>query len=124
MELITILVTCMFVLVAVFQVLLALGFPLGEYALGGYHKILPKGLRLMSGVNAVVLLFMGFIFLQHTNIIEGISVLPTNLLVWIVTVFLGLNTIANLVSRSKKERLVMTPLSGLTFILCLIIVLS
>lgn len=124
MGILSIFVAIILGLVAVFQVLLSLGFPFGEYAMGGYHKILPKGLRFMSGVNAILLLFMGFIFLLHSNVIEGFIILPTNLLVWIITIFLGLNTIANLVSRSKKERLVMTPLSGLTFIISLVIVLS
>jgi len=67
---------------------------------------------------------MGFVFLQHTNVLIGVEFLSTNILVWIFTIFLGINTIANLISRSKKERTVMTPFSGFTFILCLIIALS
>jgi hypothetical protein len=35
-----------------------------------------------------------------------------------------LNTVGNLASQSKKERIVMTPLSGLMFVMCLIIALS
>ncbi|ADC52136.1 hypothetical protein BpOF4_20704 (plasmid) [Alkalihalophilus pseudofirmus OF4] len=112
------------VFVAVFQVLLSLGYPLGEFAMGGYYKILPKKLRIVSALNALILLFMGFIFLQHTNVLNGFGFLSTNILVWVITIFLGLNTIANLTSRSKKERLIMTPLSGFIFILCLIITLS
>lgn len=119
----TIIVAILFVSIAVFQVLLALGYPLGEFAMGGYYKVLPKRLRIASVVNAFILLFMGFVFLQHTHALIGID-LSTNILVWVITIFLGINTIANLVSRSKKERYVMTPLSGLTFILCLFIALS
>ena len=117
-------VAILFVSIAVFQVLLSLGFPLGEFAMGGYHKILPKKLRIASAANALILLFMGFVFLQHTNVLNGMDFLSTNILVWVITVFLGLNAIANLISRSKKERFVMTPLSGFTFILCLFIALS
>ncbi|WP_054958469.1 hypothetical protein [Paenibacillus dakarensis] len=121
---ITIMVSIIFVSIAVFQVLLSLGFPLGEFALGGYHKVLPTKLRVVSAVNAIILLFMGLVFLQHTNVFDGISNLPTHILVWIITVFLGINTLANLISQSKKERLIMTPLSSIAFILCLVIVLS
>lgn len=110
--------------IAVFQVLLSLGFPLGEFAMGGFHKVLPKKLRIVSAINAFIVLFMGFVFLQHTNIINGLEFLSTNILVWVITIFLGLNTITNLISRSKKERYIMTPLSGFTFILCLFIALS
>ncbi|MGM9929250.1 MAG: hypothetical protein ACI35P_15005 [Bacillus sp. (in: firmicutes)] len=120
----SIIVTVMFVSIAVFQVLLALGFPLGEWALGGYYKVLPKKLRIVSALNALILLFMGFVLLQHTSVFNGFSFLPTNILVWVITIFLGINTIANLISQSKKERWIMAPLSSMAFLLCLFIVLS
>jgi uncharacterized membrane protein SirB2 len=110
--------------VAVFQVLLSLGYPFGEFAMGGYYKVLPKNLRIVSAVNAFILIFMGLVFLQHTNVLNSLDFLSTNILVWVITIFLGLNTIANLMSRSKKERLFMTPLSGFIFILCLFISLA
>ncbi|SHG61468.1 hypothetical protein [Ornithinibacillus halophilus] len=110
--------------VAVFQVLLSLGYPLGEFAMGGFYKVLPKKLRIVSAINSLILLFMGLVFLQHTNVLKGFEFLSTTILVWIITIFLGLNTIANLLSRSKKERVFMTPLSGFIFILCLYIALS
>ena len=110
--------------VAVFQVLLSLGFPFGEFAMGGYYKVLPKKLRIVSAINALILIFMGFVILQHTNVVNGLDFLSTNILVWVITIFLGLNTIANLISQSKKEKLIMTPLSGFIFIICLFIALS
>jgi hypothetical protein len=97
---------------------------IGEYAMGGYYKVLPKKLRIVGVINAIILLFMGFVFLQHTDVLYGLHFLPTNILVWVFTIFLGLNTIANLISRSKKERFIMTPLSSIAFILCLFITLS
>ena len=120
----SIVVAILFAAIAVFQVLLSLGYPLGEFAMGGYYKVLPKKLRIIGVVNALILLFMGFVFLQHANVLVGVNILSTNILVWVITIYLGINTIANLISRSKKERFVMTPLSGLTFILCLFIALS
>ncbi|WP_428910009.1 hypothetical protein [Niallia sp. Krafla_26] len=120
----SIIVTIIFVSIAAFQVLLSLGYPLGEFALGGFYKVLPKKLRMVSSINSIILLLMGLVFLQHTNVIKGFHFLPTNILVWVITIFLGLNTIANLFSRSKKERYTMTPLSGFTFVLCLFIALS
>ena len=120
----SIIVAAIFVSIAVFQVLLSLGFPLGEFALGGYYKVLPKKLRILSVINAMILLFMGIVFLQHSNVIHFFSFLPINILGWIITIFLGINSVANFLSNSKKERLIMTPLSSITFILCLFIVLS
>ncbi|WP_144699481.1 hypothetical protein [Fictibacillus phosphorivorans] len=120
----SIIVAIMFVCISVFQVLLSLGYPLGEFAMGGFYKVLPIKLRIMSMINAIILLFMGVVFLKHTDVIYGFSFLPTNTLVWIITIFLGLNTIANLLSQSKKERRMMTPFSSIAFLLCLFITLS
>ncbi|MBP1971015.1 putative membrane protein SirB2 [Virgibacillus natechei] len=120
----SIIVAIMFVSLAIFQVLLTLGYPFGEFTLGGYYKILPKKLRVVSAVSALILLFMGLVFLKHTNVLNGLDFLPTNILVWIIIISLGLMTLANLISQSKKERHTMTPLSGVAFILCLIIALS
>ncbi|KAB8130780.1 hypothetical protein F9U64_14055 [Gracilibacillus oryzae] len=112
-------VAIIFVGISVFQILLACGYPLGEFALGGYYKVLPVKLRVVSGVNALVLLIFAVVLLLHSNIISGIDLISVKILIWGITVFLGINTIANLISRSKKERYVMTPLSFLTFVLCL-----
>lgn len=117
----SIIVAISFLCIAISQVLLSFGYPFGEFVMGGKFKILPKKFRIVSAVNALILLFMGFVFLQHTNVINSLNFLSTNKIVWIITVFLGINTIANLISPSKKERYTMTPLSGFTFILCLYI---
>lgn len=120
----SIVVALIFALIAVFQVLLSFGYPLGEYAMGGNFKVLPIKLRVVCAGNTIFLLLMGTIFLQHTNVIHRLDFIPTNILVWLVTIYLGLNTIANLFSRSKKERYVMTPISSVTFLLCLFIALK
>ncbi|OKL35360.1 hypothetical protein BLL40_15860 [Domibacillus mangrovi] len=120
----SIIVAILFVSIAVFHVLLSLGYPFGEFAMGGYYKVLPKKLWIASAANALILFFMGFVFLQHTHAFIDLDFVSTNRLVWMMTIFLGINTIANLISRGKKERFMMTPLSGFTFILCLFIALS
>jgi hypothetical protein len=120
-----IIVVILFVCIAGFQVLLSLGYPLGEAAMGGYYKVLPKKLRFVSAINAFILLFMGFVFLQHAKVVSiGLIVLLASILVWVFTIFLGINTIANSISKSKKERFIMTPLSSIAFVLCLLIALS
>jgi uncharacterized membrane protein SirB2 len=119
-----IIVAIMFVSVAIFQILLSLGYPLGEYVMGGFHKVLPKKLRILSILNAIILLFMSLIFLTHTNVLTTFHFLPTNMLVCVITLYLGLNTVINLLSQNKKERFIMTPLSCIAFLLCLVVALS
>ncbi|MEW9108100.1 MAG: hypothetical protein AB2374_02045 [Cytobacillus gottheilii] len=111
-------VAVLFLLIAIFQVLLALGFPLGEFALGGFHKVLPKKWRFVSIGNAVILILFAWIFLQHAYILESILPFSTHVFVWIIAIFLALNSVANLFSVSKKEKYVMTPLSAAACILC------
>jgi hypothetical protein len=107
--------------IAIFQVLLFLGFPWGEYSWGGrYSGVLPKKLRIMSLPSAIILLLMGFVFLIDTKVVLLSINFPTHVLVYLFTVFLGLNTLGNLASKSRKEKLVMSPLSGIAFIACLV----
>ncbi len=119
-----IIVAILFASVAIFQVLLSVGYPLGEYVMGGFHKVLPKKLRILSILNAIILLFMSLVFLIHINVLTTFHFLPTNILVCIITLYLGLNTVINLLSQSKKERFIMTPLSFIAFLLCLVVSLS
>lgn len=123
-NLLTLFVSVLFVGMAAFQVLLSLGLPLGEFAMGGYFKVLPKKLRVVSLLNAIILLGMFLIYLKNANLISGFEFLPIPILVWVITIFLGLNTIANLASRSKKERYVMTPIAGVAFVVCLLLALN
>ena len=74
-------VMILFILVSIFQFLLAFGFPFWEYAMGGYHRILPNKLRIMSVVNGIVLLLMGTVFLMKAEVLDAPSFLPTTVLV-------------------------------------------
>ncbi len=108
--------------IAIFQILLFLGFPYGEYSWGGtYGEVLPRRLRMMSLPSAILLLVMGYIFLIHTKVLPTVIDLPTHLLVWVITIFLGLNTLGNLASKSKKEKALMSPLSGIACIAALFV---
>lgn len=119
----SIIVAIIFVFLAIFQELLTLGFPLGEFTLGGYYKILPKKLRTISAISSLILLFMAIVVLKHAKIFNGLDFLPTSILMWIITIALSLMTLANAISQSKKEKYTMTPLSGIAFLLCLYITL-
>ncbi|WP_240050871.1 hypothetical protein [Metabacillus litoralis] len=112
------------ILIAIFQFLLFIKLPLAEYSWGGkYQGVLPKRMRCMSLLSAMILLLIGFIFLIHTNVLTIEFVLPTYIFVWFITIFMGLNTLGNLASKSKKERMVMTPLAFVTFISCLFVLI-
>ncbi|MBS4174109.1 hypothetical protein [Bacillus sp. FJAT-49736] len=110
--------------IAVFQILLFLGFPLAEYSWGGkYQGILPKKMRIMSFTSAILLMLFTSIFLIHVNVLPVKFHLPTDVLIIIITIFMGINTLGNLASKSNKERMVMTPLSAVNFLSGLLIVI-
>ncbi|MGZ4107891.1 MAG: hypothetical protein ACXVO1_11215 [Tumebacillaceae bacterium] len=112
-----------FLIGAVFQLLLVIGLPLGEYSWGGkYQGVLPSRLRISSLFAALILVLMAFVLLLHTKVISiGTGYVPTTILVWIITIFMGLNTLGNLASKSKKEKLLMTPQTAIACLSCIVI---
>lgn len=47
---------------------------------------------------------MAIIVLKHAKIFNGLDFLPSHVLMWIITIALGLMTLANLMSQSKKKK--------------------
>lgn len=108
---------------ALFQLALALGQPWGFLAYGGRHKTtLPNNLRWASVVAIVVFLVGMYAILGFIEIIPDGG--WETIFLWILTGFLGLNTLGNLASESKHERMIMTPISALLVILQLRLLLS
>lgn len=98
--------------IAVMTALVACGFPLGEYTMGGQYKILPNKLRMMAILSVAIQLFAMLIVLQAGGFIPLMfSFKITKYVCFFFAAYLSLNTIMNLTSKSKKEKYVMTPLS-------------
>lgn len=98
--------------IAVMTVLVACGLPLGEFTMGGQHKILPGKYRVMAVISFVIQLFAMAIVLQTGGFIPLLfSMKITRYICFFFAAYLSLNTIMNLISKSKKEKCVMTPLS-------------
>ena len=109
---------------AVFQLLLAGGAPLGRYAWGGQHEVLPPRLRIGSAVSIV---FYGFFALLMLQAAGAVAVLPravADTAVWVLTGYFALGIAMNAASRSRPERLVMTPVVAVLTALCLVLALN
>lgn len=112
MNIFSILGSIIFGVATILYVLLCLGFPLGEYALGGKYKILPSKLRIACGLSVLVQLFAIMIVLQTGGVIPLVfSLKVTKYICFFFAFYLSLNTIINSLSSSKKERFIVTPLS-------------
>ena len=73
-EISTIIVVVLSVIISLFQLLLAIGMPLGYLAFGGKHeKKLPNNLRIMSIIAICVFIFTSLIVLDHADFITIFS---------------------------------------------------
>jgi len=101
-----------FGVIATMTVLVACGLPLGEFTMGGQHKVLPKNLRVAAVISVAVQIFAMIIILQAGGFISlWFSFKVTKYICFYFAAYLSLNTIMNMISKSRKERFVMTPLS-------------
>lgn len=97
---------------AIIYILLALGYPLGEYAMGGKYKIMPNHLRIACAISVLIQVFGIMIILQTGGFIPLLFPIGiTRRICYFFAIYLSLNTIMNTLSKSKKEKHIITPLS-------------
>ena len=97
---------------AVFEVLLIIGLPLGEFTMGGQYKVLPPFMRAGAVFSLATQIFAGLILLQAAGLMNmWFSSGVTKIICFVFAGFFVLNTGMNLISKSKKEKYVMTPLA-------------
>jgi hypothetical protein len=114
-----------FLLVACFQVALALGAPWGKAAWGGAHERLPNRLRIASSFAVVLWLLAALMVLTRAG--YDWAPLPFSVARWGTWVLFGmllLGTLMNLASRSRLERLIQAPVAAILSILCLLVALA
>lgn len=109
---IALIATILFIIIIVINVLLICGFPLGELTMGGQFKIFPKKLRVMLVVQLIFQIFFVIIILQAGGLILlWFSYKATRTVCIVMAAYLSLNVVINFISKSKKEKYIMTPLS-------------
>lgn len=101
-----------FSIVIVLSILIICGLPLGELTMGGQYKVFPKKLRIVLVTQLILQIFFEVIILQMGGFIPlWFSSNVTKIIGIIMAVYLSLNTIMNFISKSKKEKYIMTPIS-------------
>ncbi|WP_234117144.1 hypothetical protein [Clostridium hydrogenum] len=103
---------------ALLQLSITFGAPFGEYVLGGQNKVLPKKMRLVSCMFFLIFIFVGMAYLQWGKIIYiGFNSVFLKIIIIVNTLFLAYAIIGNgMITKSKKEKYVMTPFSVIQFI--------
>lgn len=105
---------------AVFQALLVCGLPLGRFAWGGQHEVLPTRLRVGSLVSMVIYVLIGWVIVTRAAQDSGGHGI-LGVATWVVAGFFLLGAAGNLASRSRPERFVMTPVAVLLCALTVVV---
>ena len=116
--------TVILALLAVFQLALALGAPLGRFAWGGQHRVLPTRLRIGSLVSIVIYGLVAVLALDKVGLIDVVPDVVSDIGMWIVFAYFVLGIPLNAISRSKSERYTMTPVVAVLAVLSLLVALS
>lgn len=109
---------------ALFQLALVLGAPLGRFAWGGSHRVLPTRYRIGSLVSIVVYALIAVLALDRAALIDVVPDVVSTVGMWVVFGYFTLGIAVNAISRSKPERYTMAPLSAVLALLSLIVALG
>ena len=106
-----------FSIVIILSILIICGLPLGELTMGGQYKVFPPKLRIVLVTQLILQVFFVLIILQMGEFISlWFSYNVTKIISIVMAINLSINTVMNLISKSKKEKYIMTPLSFVTAI--------
>ena len=100
--------------VAVMEILLIFGLPLGEFTMGGRYKVLPPMYRMFAVSSVILQLFGAAMILQGGGLMNmWFAGKAVKIICFVFAGFFAVNTVMNLISPSNKEKYVMTPLAAI-----------
>jgi hypothetical protein len=110
---------------AVFQAALIAGAPIGRFAWGGQHDVLPPRLRVGSAVSIVLYAAFALVILERAGLVTVFgSTGFVQVACWVLFGYFALGIVMNGISRSKPERYTMAPVSLLLAALVLLVALG
>jgi len=110
---------------AAFQGALIAGVPLGHFAWGGQHRVLPANLRIGGFVAILLYTLFALVMLMRAGVLAAWPDAGwTGWASWGIVAYLALGVVMNAVSRSLPERLTMTPLASALLALALVVALA
>lgn len=114
-------ITATLLALGLFQAALASGRPLGRFAWGGTHVVLPNGLRIASAVSILLYAAMAVVALDAAGPIDVVPGDWTGTAVWVLAGYFLIGVGMNALSRSRSERHVMTPVAAALCLLCIVV---
>ena len=113
--------TVILTLLVVFQITLALGAPLGRFAWGGQHRVLPVRLRIGSVVSILIYALIAVLAWDRVRAIDVFPDVVAQVGMWVVFAYFVLGILMNALSRSKPERFTMVPVTIVLAVLLFLI---
>ena len=107
-----------------FQVALIAGAPIGRFAWGGQHDVLPSRLRIGSAVSIVLYALFAVVLLDRAGVIDVLPDIVSTVGAWVLVAYFALGIVLNGISRSKPERNLMAPVSLVLAVLSLLVALG
>ena len=99
--------------VAVMEILLIFGLPLGEFTMGGRYKVLPPIAGMFAASSVRIQLCGAAMILQGGGLMNmWFAGKVIKIICFVFAGFFAVNTVMNIISPSKKEKYVMTPLAA------------
>lgn len=112
-------------IIVVLQLALALGAPWGGFAMGGkYPEGFPPKMRVAALVQLLLLLFVALIVLIRAGLVLGEYLEIARSAVWFVVALLAVSSILNIITPSKKERMVGGPIAIILLITSVLVAIS
>jgi hypothetical protein len=108
----------------VLQLLLLAGAPLGRFAWGGRNVVLPRSLRIGSAVSIALYAVFAVLMLQAAGAFDLLPGALVVVAIWVLTAYFAVGVAMNAASRSREERLVMTPVALALAVVCLVLAVS
>lgn len=110
--------------VVLFQIALALGAPLGEYAMGGrFPGRFPPGMRIAAVVQAAVLSVLAFVVALGAGLVAGED-WTRPVLIWVPVVVSALALLLNAITPSAGERRIWVPVTFIMLLASLVVAIS
>jgi hypothetical protein len=106
---------------AVFQAALIAGAPIGRFAWGGQHDVLPPRLRSGSAFSILLYIVFAIVILERAGLVTVFGAAFAQTAGWVLFGYFVLGIVLNGISRSRPERNVMVPVCVLLAVLVLLV---
>lgn len=109
---------------AALQLCVAAGMPWGRLVWGGAHRVLPRALRIGSALSVLLYAAFAWLLLARAGVLPGSDLPFVVVSTWVLLAYFCLGIVMNAASRSRPERLTMTPVCGVLAAATLIVALG